>query len=219
MTRLRLTRHDKHQGTVALDAARMRAGARDRTRARPTRPHFPQSATGIPRASGLVVSNGVNPPFTRNAFEFVLSMVIELDAGACHEVFYGSRYENFSGLGEGRDPGAEVNRDPARFPPSRSHSPVCRPARTWMPSSAAEATIARAQAIPLAGPSKLAKKPSPAVSSSRPPNRASSRRTCARCEALMALGVPGEGVEPSRPLGGHPILSRARMTSFATPAE
>ena len=30
--------------------------------------------------------------------------------------------------------------------------------------------------------------------------------------------MPGEGVEPSRPLEGHLILSQARMTSFATPA-
>ena len=31
--------------------------------------------------------------------------------------------------------------------------------------------------------------------------------------------MPGEGVEPSRPARGHLILSQARMTSFATPAE
>ena len=30
--------------------------------------------------------------------------------------------------------------------------------------------------------------------------------------------MPGEGVEPSRPLWGHLILSQARMTDFATPA-
>src|SRR5689334_22328243 len=30
--------------------------------------------------------------------------------------------------------------------------------------------------------------------------------------------MPGEGVEPSCPLWGHPILSRARLTGFATPA-
>ena len=30
--------------------------------------------------------------------------------------------------------------------------------------------------------------------------------------------LPGAGVEPASPTWGHPILSRARMTSFATPA-
>jgi hypothetical protein len=30
--------------------------------------------------------------------------------------------------------------------------------------------------------------------------------------------MPGAGLEPARPLGGHLILSQARMTSFATPA-
>jgi hypothetical protein len=33
-----------------------------------------------------------------------------------------------------------------------------------------------------------------------------------------ATAVPGEGLEPSRPLWGHLILSQARMTNFATPA-
>jgi hypothetical protein len=36
--------------------------------------------------------------------------------------------------------------------------------------------------------------------------------------ALPALSMPGEGLEPSRPLWGHLILSQARMTNFATPA-
>ena len=30
--------------------------------------------------------------------------------------------------------------------------------------------------------------------------------------------MPGAGLEPARPRGGHLILSQARMTSFATPA-
>ena len=34
----------------------------------------------------------------------------------------------------------------------------------------------------------------------------------------VTIHVPGEGLEPSRPARGHPILSRARITSFATPA-
>ena len=45
--------------------------------------------------------------------------------------------------------------------------------------------------------------------------RTSSRRANRR---RRSLSVPGAGLEPARPRGGHPILSRARITSFATPA-
>ena len=46
----------------------------------------------------------------------------------------------------------------------RSHSPVCSPARISSPSSRTASEIARAQRIARAGPSNVAKKPSPAVS-------------------------------------------------------
>src|SRR5437867_1037840 len=71
---------------------------------------------------------------------------------------------------------------PPIFSPTISHSPVCRPARTSSPSSRTESLIARAHRIARAGPSKLAKKPSPAVSSSRPRNRSSWRRITTWCE-------------------------------------
>jgi hypothetical protein len=51
----------------------------------------------------LMVLDGVEPPFSRDAFEFLVSTVVKLDAGARYEVFHGSRDENFSGLGERSD--------------------------------------------------------------------------------------------------------------------
>src|SRR6266540_3856616 len=44
--------------------------------------------------------------------------------------------------------------------------------------------------------------------------------TLARIRQAPAAGeaMPGAGFEPACPAGGHPILSRARLTSFATPA-
>ena len=63
---------------------------------------------------------------------------------------------------------------PPGLPSIISHSPVCTPARASSPSSETASMTADAQRNPRAGPSKLAKKPSPAVSISRPRKRTSS---------------------------------------------
>ena len=84
---------------------------------------------------------------------------------------------------------------PVTFPSCSSHSPVWTPARTPLGFPSASTTD-RAQEIARAGPSKVAKKPSPAVSSSWPRKRASSRRTrtwwsCRRSrQARSPLGRP-----------------------------
>src|SRR5215210_40764 len=66
---------------------------------------------------------------------------------------------------------------PASLPSWSSHSPVWTPARISRPSPRIPSTSACAHRIARAGPSKLAKNPSPAVSFSSPRNRLSSRRT------------------------------------------
>ena len=71
--------------------------------------------------------------------------------------------------------------------PSSSTSPVCTPARTCSPSATTASVTAAPQRTAWAGCSKVAKKPSPAVSTSRPPNRRSSRRTAAWCRASRSL--------------------------------
>ena len=72
------------------------------------------------------------------------------------------------------DAGARVDRDPPTFPPSRMHSPWS-PARTFSPSSARETETAVAHRTAGVAASKVAKKPSPASSTSDPPHR--SRRS------------------------------------------
>ena len=57
-----------------------------------------------------------------------------------------------------------------------STSPVCTPARISIPSGRTASTAARAQRTARAGPSNVAKKPSPAVSISVPRDRASRSR-------------------------------------------
>src|SRR5215218_2783660 len=105
-------------------------------------------------ASGI--DHRVEPP-RPHALELVLPAVLELDAGACHEVT--------NGVGEtSTSPGPAAPATPATLSPRTSHSPVWRPARTSMPKPRTPLPIARAQRIARAGPSKVARKPSPAVS-------------------------------------------------------
>ena len=68
---------------------------------------------------------------------------------------------------------------PPILPPVTSHSPVCTPARTVIPSVRTSSMIARAQRTARAGPSKLANNPSPAASTSCPRKRVSWRRAVA----------------------------------------
>src|SRR5215211_1461682 len=55
-----------------------------------------------------------------------------------------------------------------------------------------------------------------AATTTMSPHGAGSQKTATRIASRRSM--PGAGVEPARPQGGHLILSQARMTSFATPA-
>jgi hypothetical protein len=82
---------------------------------------------------------------------------------------------------------ATWHRDPARLLPGTPLDLAGVHARANVAGRAAErARIARAQRIARAGPSKAARKPSPAVSSSSPGEPASSRRTASWCSASSA---------------------------------
>jgi hypothetical protein len=52
-------------------------------------------------------------PGLGDALELVLAAVFELDSRAGDEVLYRARDEHLPGLGEGGDPGADVNGDAA----------------------------------------------------------------------------------------------------------
>ena len=60
---------------------------------------------------------------------------------------------------------------PPMSSPRTSHSPVCNPARTSIPSDCTASRIAIAQRIARCGPSNIARKPSPEVFTSRPRKR------------------------------------------------
>jgi hypothetical protein len=63
-----------------------------------------------------VLSGGVESPFSGNAFEFLVSTVGKLDAGACHEVLHCSGDENLSRLSQCGNPRANVNGDSGELP-------------------------------------------------------------------------------------------------------
>jgi hypothetical protein len=113
-----------------------------------------------------------------------------------------------------------------------SHSPVWRPARTSSPRRRTSRTTAHAHRTPRAGASNAARNPSPAVSISRPSNRASlfaDDRVVAAQEfapaAVTKLRGPGSRANDVRehhggqdPVGYLPVTdARARPRSCATP--
>ena len=125
------------------------------------------------------------PPPQRDAtacdsFQFVLSSVLELNARPCNQILHGGRNQNLARSGQGRYSLPDVNGDPSDVWPRRSISPVWSPARISSPRRAPPSRMA-AQRIARAGPSKVARKPSPVALISRPLKRASCRRTMASC--------------------------------------
>jgi hypothetical protein len=66
-----------------------------------------------------------------------------------------------------------------------STSPVWTPALISIPSARTASTIASAHRTARAGPSNVAKNPSPAVSTSTPRNRTSNPRTTAWCRSII----------------------------------
>ena len=75
---------------------------------------------------------------------------------------------------------------PPMSSPRTSHSPVCNPARTSMPSACTASRIDMAQRIARCGPSNIARKPSPDVFTSWPRKRLSCKRTMASCASSSA---------------------------------
>ena len=88
---------------------------------------------------------------------------------------------------------------PRTFAPSSSHSPVWMPARISTPSCRTASPAESAQRTARAGPSNAARKPSPAVSTSRPRKRSSSRRTAASW--VLEQLAPAAVAELDGPLG------------------
>src|SRR4051794_40268294 len=83
-----------------------------------------------------------------------------------------------------------------------SHSPVWRPARISRPAIRTDSAMSLAQRTPRAGPSNVARKPSPVCLTSRPPKRESWRRTssswrASRSRQRLSPSSAARSVEPT----------------------
>ena len=122
----------------------------------------------------------IQAPFPLHAFQLALVPALELDPRAGDEIPDGGSDEYLARGGRPGHPSTNRDGNPRDLAlVELALARVCTPARSSSPIPRTLSTTACAQRIARAGPSKVAKKPSPAVSFSSPRNRASSRRTSA----------------------------------------
>ena len=174
----------------------------------------PESCWLLPGASEVDAARLVE------SLELVLATIRELEAGPGDEVADRRGDERLAALRRGptlarrRSPRCpEASRlEPAPLPPCAT------PARIWMPSGESECWMPSAQRIARAGPSKTAKKPSPAVSISSPrsgrapgaPLRGAARRAATMPSRRAVRAV---SVEPT--MSVKRIVARTRSATGA----
>jgi hypothetical protein len=94
----------------------------------------------------------------------VLSAAFELDPGAGQKIFHRARHENLARLCEGGDTGGNVHRQAANVGSSEvDFTGMDMPAQISRPREATALVMDKAQRTALAGPSNIARKPSPVV--------------------------------------------------------
>jgi hypothetical protein len=160
-----------------------RAGAARHTEARaliPALSSFRCCFDGRPRRTKSCgsVHDAIQPPAVGNALQLVVAGVLEDEAGSGHGVFHGVRDEDLGGSSQGRNSSRRGDRDAAGLLINKLAFARMNARRISIPRVLTRSAISRAQRIPRAGPSKVAKKPSPA-SFSTPRHRLSSSRTSA----------------------------------------
>jgi hypothetical protein len=106
----------------------------------------------------------------------VRSAIVEGESGAGDEVAHRLGHKDLAGLCPGSHARANRNGDAGDLAVEELTFAGMDAARISRPSSCMSSPIANAQRMARAGPSKLAKNPSPAVSSSRPRKRTSRAR-------------------------------------------
>jgi NADPH:quinone reductase-like Zn-dependent oxidoreductase len=160
----------------------------------------------------------------------VYTVIREGDAGTCDEVFDGACREDVAGVCQGGDACADVDRDASEVTATNfALSDVWTPALMAMPRATAWSMMAWAQWMAWAGPVKVARKLSPAVLISRPPNRAnenSRSRHTGRCrmKAIVvtdqAAGTAGMTLaeRPEPDAASNDVVVQVHASGF-TPGE
>ena len=120
--------------------------ARGRVRRCPNNEQFSCKAPRWSRSGAASRTRSEEPPFTGNALEHVRSAVGKSDSRTRHQVLDGARDQHLTGRRPRPRRGRRcVRRCRRPLSPISSHSPVCRPARTSIPSWRTPAVIAWAQ--------------------------------------------------------------------------
>ena len=114
------------------------------------------------------LGDGEEAPLAGGALQGVRAAVVELEAGADDQLAHGAGDEQLAGVGQGADPGADVDRHPADVVADQLDLAGVDPTLTSIPIAASSSRTAAAQRIARAGPSKVARNPSPIVFTSRP---------------------------------------------------
>lgn len=94
-------------------------------------------------------------------FQLVLAPVLEDQSGSRDEVLHGRGDEDLGRSGQRPDARAHVDGDAPDVVSSSTISPVWHPARISSPRGLTASTIERAHRTALAGPSNIARNPSP----------------------------------------------------------
>src|SRR6185295_14606070 len=79
--------------------------------------------------------DGEEMPLAGYALELVSAAVVEFEPGADHEVAQRGGHEDVVGPARALSRAPMCTAIPPMSSPRTSHSPVCNPARTWMPSA------------------------------------------------------------------------------------
>ena len=109
---------------------------------------------------------GVGMEWLGQAFELEQAAIVELPTGSGRQIAHGRTYEDLAGVAAAISRAAVCTVIPLDLPSRSSTSPACSPTRTLRSSDATPRAISPAQASASVGRAKVAKKPSPAVSSS-----------------------------------------------------
>src|SRR5439155_22049992 len=123
--------------------------------------------------------DSIDSPGFRNAFEHVLSALAEGDSRARDEILDRARDEHLAAARERRDPRTDMRGDPGDRRAEHLALAGVQPGPDIEPELAHGIAYGACAADRSAGPSKVARKPSPAVSTSEPRQRSSSRLTSA----------------------------------------
>jgi hypothetical protein len=122
--------------------------------------------------------DGEKPPPAGDALEDMKTSIRAFHSRSGDQVLHGAREKNLPGVSAGGYAGTDVHSDASHVVAFNYALTSVNTAADRQSQTANHVPDARAHLIARAGPSKVAKTPSPAVFTTRPPRRVTSLPTC-----------------------------------------